>query len=74
MELDIVFHARERMKQRGVSEHDIKATISKPDITRPGNKPGRKVYERDLGRIVCVVTVDNTNPIKIVSVWIKKDE
>lgn len=69
MRLSISRHARERMEQRGVSEQEIIQTISAPEVTRPGNQPNRTVYERKIGKIVCVVTVDDTDPLVIVSAW-----
>lgn len=71
MELSISPHVSVRMEQRGVAEQEIVETLSNPDLTRPGNKPDRTIYERNIGKIVCVVTVDQTNPLVIVSAWKK---
>lgn len=71
MDLRISPHARARMEQRGITEQEIMRTLSNPDLTRPGNRPDRTIYERNIGKIVCVVTVDQTNPLVIVSAWKK---
>lgn len=54
-----------------VTEQEIVETLSNPVLTRPGNQPDRTIYERNIGKIVCVVTVDQTNPLVIVSAWKK---
>lgn len=72
MELKISRHARERMKERGVTEEEVRHTLASPELSRPGSQPNRTIYERSIGKVVCVVTVDDTDPIVIVSAW-KKD-
>lgn len=71
MKLKILRHARLRMSERNVTEDQVVEVLTQPDLTRPGNKPGRTVYERNIGMVVTVVTVDKTNPRKVVSVWAK---
>lgn len=65
-------HARRRMQERPITENDIRSVLKSPDLTRPGDEPGRTIYERDLGKVVCVVTVDNTNPIVVVTVFLRE--
>lgn len=50
MELSISPHVSVRMEQRGVAEQEIVETLSNPDLTRPGNKPDRIIYERNIGK------------------------
>lgn len=69
--LEIWPHARHRMEQRGITENDIYRVLANPQIIRPGNKPGRTIYEADLGNMVCVVTVDNSNPTQVVTAFIR---
>ena len=68
MELSFSFHAKQRMKTRGITVSEIKQTLERPDLKRPG-KPGKTVFERRFGDNVCVVAVDGTNPVVIVTVW-----
>ncbi|WIM67957.1 DUF4258 domain-containing protein [Corynebacterium breve] len=69
--LSISGHARRRMRQRGITETDIHRVLEAPDISRPGNEPNRTVYERNLGKVTCVVTVDGSNPVIVVTAFIK---
>lgn len=62
-------HARQRMRQRGISEDDVRMTLECPDQTMPAGKPGRTKYERKLDKMVCVVTVDNTDPAVVVTAF-----
>lgn len=72
-ELKIWPHARRRMRQRNITEDDIRYVLDNYLISRPGNMPNRTVYEADLGRVTCVVTVDNSNPTEIVTVFNKRN-
>jgi len=71
-ELYIWPHARRRMSQRGITEDDIRRVLADPQITRPGSKPNRTVYEADLGTMICVVTVDNSDPIQVVTAFARR--
>ncbi|MCQ4607510.1 DUF4258 domain-containing protein [Corynebacterium pseudogenitalium] len=71
-ELRIGPHAQDRMKQRGITEDDIQRVLANPDLTRPGNQPDRTVYERDLGRVVCVVAVNDSDPTEVVTVFTRR--
>ncbi|EEI16311.1 hypothetical protein HMPREF0298_1897 [Corynebacterium lipophiloflavum DSM 44291] len=61
------------MAERGICESEVHAVLAAPDLTRPGNKPGRRVYERKLSRITCVVTVDGTDPIEIITAFCRDE-
>lgn len=54
-------HARDRMRERNVTEDDVQQTLRSPDrvrlaIPRPPN-PRCLIYERAIGRRVCKVYV-----------------
>lgn len=68
-ELRISGHARRRMRERSITQEDIRLVLESPQMRRPGNQPGRTIYERDLGKVVCVVTVDDTDPILVVTAF-----
>ncbi|AHI19500.1 DUF4258 domain-containing protein [Corynebacterium casei] len=70
-ELNIWRHARMRMRQRNITEADIRYVLNNYHLSRPGNQPDRTVYEADLGKVICVVTVNNSNPTKVVSVFVR---
>ena len=61
-------HARDRMRKRGVTTQEVEQVLRQPDLSRPGD-PGKTVYERRLGRVVCVVTVDDSDPQLVVTVF-----
>ena len=52
-------HARDRMRERGVSERDVEQTLAKPDRTRPA-LPQRvpcQIYERRIDDRICKVYI-----------------
>lgn len=57
------------MRLRRISKSDVAHVLSDPQLTRPGDKPGRTVYERNIGRVVCVVIVEDTDPTIVVTVF-----
>ncbi|WP_414627416.1 DUF4258 domain-containing protein [Corynebacterium sp.] len=71
-EVILTAHAKKRAKQRRISLADIKRVLESPDITMPGNEPDTTKYQRDLGRVICVVAVDNTNPRRIITTYVKE--
>ncbi|WP_325168018.1 DUF4258 domain-containing protein [Corynebacterium macginleyi] len=72
-ELNIWPHARRRMRQRNITEDDIRYVLDNYLVSRPGNAPDRTVYEADLGRVICVVTVNNSNPTEVVTVFNRRN-
>lgn len=56
------------MRQRGVTPQEVEQVLRQPDLSRPGD-PGRTIYERRLDSVVCVVTVDDSDPRVIVTVF-----
>lgn len=71
-EVILTAHAKKRAKQRGISRYEIESVLEDPDITMCGNEPGTTKYQRDLGRVICVVAVDNTDPRRIITTYVKE--
>lgn len=69
MKISFSLHAKQRMKSRRITEEEVRLVLDKPDLTRPGNEPNRTVYERNLGRVVCVVIIDDSDPCLVVTVF-----
>ncbi|MDK4266586.1 DUF4258 domain-containing protein [Corynebacterium accolens] len=65
-------HARRRMRERNITEDDIRYVLDNYQISRPGNTPNRTVYEADLGKVTCVVTVNDSNPTEVVTAFNKR--
>ncbi|WP_290218660.1 DUF4258 domain-containing protein [Corynebacterium atrinae] len=63
-------HARHRMRSRKITEDEVRQVLSSPELTRPGD-PGRTVYERKIGRVICVVVVNDSDPTVIVTVFVR---
>jgi Domain of unknown function (DUF4258) len=62
-------HARDRMRERNITEHEVEAVLADHDIDLPGNLPGRRAYIGAVaGRRLKVVTVEGTSPTLIVTV------
>lgn len=72
IELIIWPHARKRMRERNISESDIRNVLENYHLSRPGNEPNRTVYEADLGNVVCVVTINDSCPVEVVTVFTKR--
>lgn len=71
-EIILTDHAKKRAEQRGISLDEIKCVLEDPDITMCGNEPDTTKYQRDLGRVICVVAVDNTDPRRIITTYVKE--
>lgn len=63
-------HAQKRAEQRGISVEEIRLVLDRPDLTMPGNEPGIKKYQRRLGKVICVVAVENSYPRKIITTYV----
>ena len=72
-ELKIWPHAQRRMEERNITEDDIRYVLDNYLVSRPGDTPDRRVYEADLGRVTCVVTVNNSDPTEIVTVFKRRN-
>lgn len=64
-------HAVDQMRRRGISESEVRSVLRDPQLTRPGDAPGKTVYERRLDEVVCVVIVDETDPTVVVTAFKK---
>lgn len=71
MELRFTAHARRRIEQRGVTRSQIIETLQNPDITMPGDSEGTTKFEKNLGKVVCVVAVNESYPRIIVTAFFK---
>jgi hypothetical protein len=63
-------HAIKRMKERGVTEGQVLATLQKPDITGLRADPGRKRLRRHYGQhhAIDVVVEEEASRIVVISV------
>jgi len=59
------------MRDRNITEDDIQYVLDNYHLSRPGNTPDRTVYEAYLGKVTCVVTVNNSDPTEVVTVFNK---
>lgn len=71
MELEFTAHARRRIEQRGVTRSQIIETLRYPDITMPGTSEKTTKFEKNLGKVVCVVAVNESYPRKVVTAFFK---
>ena len=76
---DFIFstHARERLKQRGVSEHSASLVLQHPDKTFPGKKPGTVKFIRTLENRQIHLVATYLNDQKkwlIVSAWVRGED
>ncbi len=64
-------HAQEKMEERNVDMDGVTKTLYRPDRVYPGNKPGRRVAERDEpgGSMVRVVYVIEDAEEAMEKIW-----
>ncbi|MCD8484287.1 DUF4258 domain-containing protein [Candidatus Woesebacteria bacterium] len=65
-------HARQRLKDRGLSEPTVEQAIRHADSERPGKKAGTREFsaEFDGHTITAVVAPNDQNELVIVSCWV----
>ncbi|HEX6387122.1 MAG TPA: DUF4258 domain-containing protein [Anaerolineae bacterium] len=64
-------HARQRMKQRKVTEEQVEETLTTPDILEPGDSGGSIAIRRYGGREVRVVYDEPEEDVYVVFTVIK---
>lgn len=70
-------HAKERLKQRWISEHVIESVLRSPDRTEPGSKPGTVKFIRTMNdrQIQLVGTyLKDEDRWLIVSAWVRGED
>lgn len=70
-------HARERLKQRWITEDAIESVLRSPDRTEPGTKPGTVKFVRTInGRQVQVIGkyLDDQDRWLVLSVWVRGED
>lgn len=70
-------HARERLKQRWITEDVVESVLRSPDRTEPGSKPGTVKFVRTLnGRQVQLIGtyLQDQDRWLIVSAWVRGEE
>ncbi len=67
MKLQYLPHARERMKQRRISEAEVEACLQDHDVFSFDRK-GNPKYKRDVGERCIKVVVQKDNPSVIITV------
>ncbi|NWO16370.1 MAG: DUF4258 domain-containing protein [Corynebacterium sp.] len=73
-ELRLSKHARMRMADRNISEEDVRNVLRNYSLSRKADESGKTVYEADLGRIICVVIVEDSDPTFVVTVFSRRKE
>ena len=73
-ELRLSKHARLLMAERNISEEDVRNVLRNYFFSREADEPGKTVYEADLGRIICVVIVDDSDTTFVVTVFSRRKE
>ncbi len=69
MKIEITNHAKERMREYGISEDLVKDTIYNPDSIEEGYA-GRKIYQKKLNGYIARVIVEEDKGIKrIITVY-----
>lgn len=63
MEIEITYHAKERMKTYGITENLVKGTIENPDNVMD-SYGGRNIYQKKLNDYVLRVIVEENREIK----------
>lgn len=65
-------HARDRVGQRGLSQHMVLETVHKPDATVPGKRPGTIEYQKSYGasRVTVIVSLNEKRERVLLSCWI----
>ncbi len=70
-------HARDRLKQRWITEDTIESVLRSPDRTEPGSTPGSVKFIRTINsRQIHVVGkyLDDQDRWLVVSVWVRGEE
>lgn len=70
-------HARERLKQRWITEDAIESVLRSPERTEPGSKPGTVKFVRTInGRQFQVIGkyLDDQDRWLVLSVWVRGED
>ncbi len=64
-------HALRRMRQRGITEGQVREVLGNPDSTKPAKQPGAYLLTKKLvgGRELLVVRRQAEDAITVYSVW-----
>jgi hypothetical protein len=66
-------HARERLRERGITEAEVEAVVANPDTTMPGKIAGRQQRQGEVNgrRIAVIVAVDDAGNEWVISAWVR---
>jgi hypothetical protein len=66
-------HARDRLRERGITEAEVEVAVTNPDVTRPGSKPGREQRQAEVNgrRIAVIVAHADGGDDWVISAWIR---
>jgi hypothetical protein len=70
-------HARDRQRERGVSDQDIREVLDSPDVDLPSaSHPGRRVLRKKLSKkvevgVVIIPPKTQGDPVRVVTAWIR---
>ncbi|WP_081491384.1 DUF4258 domain-containing protein [Schaalia georgiae] len=68
-------HARDRARERGITDDDILSVLLNPSLTRPANSASKLVYESGPDQDGCRIVVVASHPpdahdcVVVVSCW-----
>ena len=63
-----------RITERNISEADVRYVLRNDLLSKEAAEPGKTAYDADLGRIICVVIVDDSDPTFVVTVFSRRKE
>ena len=62
------------MEQRGITKDEVELTFRDPEITRPGNEPPARTYQRHVaGRYIKVVAIPDNDVFVITTAVIGEE-
>lgn len=66
-------HARDRLRERGITKAEVELAVKNPDTTLPANKPGREQRRAEVNgrRIAVIVAPDDDGVDWVISAWVR---
>lgn len=66
-------HARDRLRERGITKAEVEAVVENPDTTVPGKKAGREQRRAEVNgrRIAVIVAPDDARDDWVISAWVR---
>lgn len=66
-------HARDRLRERGITEPEVEAVVRNPDTTYPGKTAGREQRQAEINgrRIAVIVAQAEDGDDWVISAWVR---